>query len=155
MCNFLCSILLPNMSSSLLNIKIIKLPTKNEGWTFWTQNVSCSPVGGLSRHRSLTLLCLVISLRGLLKSLAVNYLPHLLHLWSIQGSGLWSIRSLFQRSRTLPQRNIAKTSLCVKVFKSFLSEWLMPIVETFLDPCQYGLKGAVISQYLLHLLMII
>ena len=37
-------------------------------------------------------------------------------------------------------RNIAKTTFFSKVFESFLSEWLLPLVEPYLDPCQYGLK---------------
>ena len=28
------------------------------------------------------------------------------------------------------------------IFESFLSDWLLPIVGPYLDPCQYGLKGA-------------
>ena len=39
-----------------------------------------------------------------------------------------------------------------KVFESFLSEWLLPIVEPFLHPYQYRLKGASINLYLLKLL---
>ena len=49
-------------------------------------------------------------------------------------------------------RNIAKTTFFSKVFESFLSEWLLPIVEPYLDPCQYGLKGASINHYLLKIL---
>ena len=52
-------------------------------------------------------------------------------------------------------RNIAKTSFFSKVFESFLSDWLMPIVGPFLDPCQYGLKGASITHYLFKLLQFI
>ena len=49
-------------------------------------------------------------------------------------------------------RNIAKTPFLSKLFESFLSDWLMPIVEPYLDPCQYGLKGASITHYLFKLL---
>ena len=52
-------------------------------------------------------------------------------------------------------RNIAKTSFFSKQFESFLSGWLLPIVEPFLDPCHYGLKGASINHYLFKLLKFI
>ena len=52
-------------------------------------------------------------------------------------------------------RNIAKTAFCSKVFESFLSDWLLPIVEPYLDPCQYGLKSASITHYLFQLLKFI
>ena len=38
-------------------------------------------------------------------------------------------------------RNIGKTAFVSKVFESFLSDWLMPIVGPYIDPCQYGLKS--------------
>ena len=49
-------------------------------------------------------------------------------------------------------RNIAKTAFLSKCFESFLSDWLLPIVSPYIDPCQYGLKGASISHYLFQLL---
>ena len=52
-------------------------------------------------------------------------------------------------------RNIAKTAFFSKVFESFLSDWLLPIVAPYLDPCQYGLKGASINHYLFKLLKFI
>ena len=52
-------------------------------------------------------------------------------------------------------RNIAKTAFASKVFESFLADWLMPIVGPYIDPCQYGLKGASISHYLIKLLQFI
>ena len=52
-------------------------------------------------------------------------------------------------------RNIAKTAFFSKCFESFLSDWLLPIVGPYLDPCQYGLKGASISHYLIKLLKFI
>ena len=52
-------------------------------------------------------------------------------------------------------RNIAKTAFNSKVFESFLSDWLLPIVGPYIDPCQYGLKGASISHYLFKLLQFI
>ena len=33
-------------------------------------------------------------------------------------------------------RNIAKTPFLSKCFESFLSDWIMPLVEPYLDPCQ-------------------
>ena len=52
-------------------------------------------------------------------------------------------------------RNISKTAYFSKIFESFLADWLMPIVEPFLDPCQYGLKGASVSHYMFKLLKFI
>ena len=52
-------------------------------------------------------------------------------------------------------RNIAKTAFFSKVFESFLATWLMPFVEPFLDPCQFGLKGGYINHYLIKLLQFI
>ena len=52
-------------------------------------------------------------------------------------------------------RNIAKTAFFSKNLESFLSDWLMPIVGPYLDPCQYGLKGASINHYMLKLLKFI
>ena len=52
-------------------------------------------------------------------------------------------------------RNIAKTAFFSKCFESFLSDWLLPIVGPYLDPCQYGLKGASINHYLFKLLKFI
>ena len=52
-------------------------------------------------------------------------------------------------------RNIAKTSFISKVFESFLADWLMPIVKPYLDPCQYGIKGASTSHYLIKLLQFV
>ena len=45
-------------------------------------------------------------------------------------------------------------SFCDPV-ESFLSDRLLPIVAPYLDPCQYGLKGASITHYLLRLLKFI
>ena len=42
-------------------------------------------------------------------------------------------------------RNLAKTAFYSKLFESFLSDWLLPIVQPYLVPCQYGLKGASIT----------
>ena len=52
-------------------------------------------------------------------------------------------------------RNIAKTPFLSKCFESFLSDWIMPLVEPYLDPCQYGLKGASINHYMIKLLRFI
>ena len=55
-------------------------------------------------------------------------------------------------SSEIELRNIAKTTFFSKVIESFLSEWLLSIVEPYLDPCQYGLKGASINHCLLRFL---
>ena len=34
-------------------------------------------------------------------------------------------------------------------------DWLLPIVQPFLDPCQFGLKGGSINHYLIKLLKFI
>ena len=52
-------------------------------------------------------------------------------------------------------RNISKTTFFSKLFESFISDWLLPIVSPYLDPCQYGLKGASITHYHLRLLKFI
>ena len=52
-------------------------------------------------------------------------------------------------------RNIAKTAFLSNVFEAFLTDWLLPIVGPYLDPCQYGLKGTSISHYLIKLLQFI
>ena len=50
-------------------------------------------------------------------------------------------------------RNISGTQFFSKVYESFLSDWLMPIVQPFLDPANCGgLKGTSISHYLIRLL---
>ena len=50
-------------------------------------------------------------------------------------------------------RNISKTAYLSIVYESFLADWLMPIVEPFLDPGQFGgLKGSSITHYLVTML---
>ena len=49
-------------------------------------------------------------------------------------------------------RNIAKTSYLSKVYESVLADWLIPIIQPFLDPGQCGLKGFSITHYLIKLL---
>jgi hypothetical protein len=39
-----------------------------------------------------------------------------------------------------------------KVYESFVAEWLLPIIQPFLDPDQCGLKGFSIIHYLIKLL---
>jgi hypothetical protein len=51
--------------------------------------------------------------------------------------------------------NISKTVFFSKVFESFFSDWLLPIVGPYLDPCQYGLKGASITHFIFKLLQFI
>ena len=47
---------------------------------------------------------------------------------------------------------MSQTAFYSKCFESFLSDWLLPIVGPYIDPCQYGLKGASISHYLFQML---
>ena len=50
-------------------------------------------------------------------------------------------------------RNISGTPFFSKRYESFLSDWLLPIVDPFLDPGQCGgLKKSSISHYLIKLL---
>ena len=49
-------------------------------------------------------------------------------------------------------RNISKTQFLSKVYESFIAEWLLPIIQPFLDPDQCGLKGFSITHYLIKLL---
>ena len=49
-------------------------------------------------------------------------------------------------------RNISKTPFFSKVYESFLAEWLLEVVEPFLDPGQCGLRGSSITHYLIQLL---
>ena len=49
-------------------------------------------------------------------------------------------------------RNIAKTPFFSKVYESFIGGWLLPIIKSFLDPGQCGLKGFSITHYLIKLL---
>ena len=49
-------------------------------------------------------------------------------------------------------RNISKTPFLSKVYESFLAEWLLQIVEPYLDPGQCGLRGSSITHYLIQLL---
>ena len=50
-------------------------------------------------------------------------------------------------------RNISGTPFFSKVYESFLSDWLLPIVQPFLNPANCGgLKGVSTSHYLIRLL---
>ena len=50
-------------------------------------------------------------------------------------------------------RNISGTPFFSKLYESFLSAWLLPFINPFLDPGQCGgLKGSSISHYLIKLL---
>ena len=50
-------------------------------------------------------------------------------------------------------RNISGTPFFSKVYEAFLSDWLLPIVQPFLDPANCGgLKGTSITHYLIRLL---
>ena len=49
-------------------------------------------------------------------------------------------------------RNIAKTQFLSKVYESFVADWLLPIIQPFLDPGQFGMKGFSITHYLIKLL---
>ena len=52
-------------------------------------------------------------------------------------------------------RNIAKTPFLSKAYESFIAEWLLPIIQPFLDPGQCGLKGFSITHYLIKLLQFV
>ena len=49
-------------------------------------------------------------------------------------------------------QNIAKTPFLSKVYESCIADWLLPIIQPFLDPGQCGLKGFSITHYLIKLL---
>ena len=49
-------------------------------------------------------------------------------------------------------RNIAKTPFLSKAYESCLADWLLPIIQPYLDPGQCGLKGLSITHYLIKLL---
>ena len=50
-------------------------------------------------------------------------------------------------------RNISGTPLFSKIYESFLSDWLLPIVTPYLDPANCGgLKGTSTSHYMIRLL---
>ena len=48
-------------------------------------------------------------------------------------------------------RNISKTPFLSKVYESFLADWLLPFIQPFLDPGQFGMKGYSITHYLIKL----
>ena len=50
-------------------------------------------------------------------------------------------------------RLLSKTAFLSKAYEAFLRDWLMPIIEPFLDPNNYGgVKNSSTSHYLLNLL---
>ena len=49
-------------------------------------------------------------------------------------------------------RNISKTPFFSKVYESCVADWLLPIIQPYLDPGQCGLKGMSIMHYLIKLL---
>ena len=50
-------------------------------------------------------------------------------------------------------RNLSKTKFTSKLYERFLCDWLLPIVEPYLDPGQYGgMKGSSVSHYMVKLL---
>ena len=49
-------------------------------------------------------------------------------------------------------RNIAKTQFLSKVYEACVADWLLPIIQPYLDPGQCGLKGMSITHYLIKLL---
>ena len=49
-------------------------------------------------------------------------------------------------------RNLSKTAFFSKVYESIIADWLLPIIQPFLDPGQCGLKGLSITHYLIKLL---
>ena len=59
----------------------------------------------------------------------------------------WKVENQIPISKVYPPeseddlRNISKTEFLSKVYESFVAEWLLPIIQPFLDPDQCGLKG--------------
>ena len=49
-------------------------------------------------------------------------------------------------------RNLSKTPFQSKVYESCLADWLLPIIQPYLDPGQCGSKGLSITHYLIKLL---
>ena len=49
-------------------------------------------------------------------------------------------------------RPISRTFFFSKVYESFVSEWLLPFIQPFMDPGQYGMKGSSIVHYLIKFL---
>ena len=49
-------------------------------------------------------------------------------------------------------RNISKTPFLSKVYESCIADWLLPIIQPYLDPGQCGVKGLSITHYLIKLL---
>ena len=67
----------------------------------------------------------------------------------------WVIESQFPIPKSFPPssedelRPISKTFFCSKVYESFIGEWLLPFIQPYMDPGQYGLKGSSIVHYLI------
>ena len=49
-------------------------------------------------------------------------------------------------------RPVSRTFFFIKVYESFVSEWLLPFIQPFIDPGQYGMKGSSIVHYLIKFL---
>ena len=50
-------------------------------------------------------------------------------------------------------RNLSKTKFLSKLYEGFLCDWLLPQVQPYLDPHQYGgMKGSSVNHYLVKLL---
>ena len=49
-------------------------------------------------------------------------------------------------------RNISKTKFLSKCYESFIADWLLPIIQPYIDPGQCGMKGLSITHYLVKLL---
>ena len=49
-------------------------------------------------------------------------------------------------------RNISKTNFLSKCYESIIADWLLPIIQPYLDPGQCGMKGQSITHYLVKLL---
>ena len=47
-------------------------------------------------------------------------------------------------------RPISKTFFFSKVYKSFIGEWLLPVIRLFMDPGQYEIKGKVLAFHPLY-----
>ena len=62
------------------------------------------------------------------------------------------IQKVFPPTSEDDLRPISRTFFFSKVYESFISEWLLPFIQPFMDPGQYGIKGSSIVHYLIKFL---
>ena len=62
------------------------------------------------------------------------------------------IQKVFPPNSEDDLRPISRTFFFSKVYESFVSEWLLPFIQPFMDPGQYGMKGSSIVHYLIKFL---